>query len=116
MPHASNDGSASRDYLYYRHSLPVRLMHWTNVVALTILLMSGLQIFNAHPALYWTGKSSYTDSPPILEIGMKQSGETGAKGTTRIFGHEFDTTGFLGVSKSADGRLAARGFPWWMTI
>ena len=32
-------------------ALPVRIMHWINVVALTILLMSGLQIFNAHPAL-----------------------------------------------------------------
>jgi len=91
-------------------------MHWTNVIALTVLLMSGLQIFNAHPQLYWAGKSSYTGSPPILAIGMQQSGETGAKGTTRIFGREFDTTGVLGVSKNADGRLAARGFPWWMTI
>jgi len=25
-------------YLYYRHSLPVRVMHWINVIALTILL------------------------------------------------------------------------------
>ena len=64
MPHANADGSPPRDYLYYRHSLPVRLMHWTNVVALTILLMSGLQIFNAHPRLYWAGKSSYTGAAP----------------------------------------------------
>ena len=41
----------STRYLYYRHTLPVRLMHWINVVALTVLMMSGLQIFNAHPAL-----------------------------------------------------------------
>ena len=27
---------------------------------------------------------------------------------TRIFGHEFDTTGVLGVSRSADGRVMAR--------
>src|SRR4029077_887780 len=99
-----------------RHSLPVRLMHWTNVIALTVLLMSGLQIFNAHPQLYWAGKSSYTGSPPILAIGVKQSDEAGSKGVTRIFGREFDTTGFLGVSKSADGQLSARGFPWGMTI
>ena len=44
--------------LYRRHALAVRIAHWLNVVALTILLMSGLGIFNAHPALYW-GKSSY---------------------------------------------------------
>jgi len=54
-------------YPYYRHSLPLRVMHWSNAVLVTILLMSGLNIFNAHPALYW-GKSSYSGVPPILEI------------------------------------------------
>ncbi len=47
----------ARGYTYLRHTLAVRVMHWVNVFALLILLMSGLQIFNAHPALYW-GKSS----------------------------------------------------------
>jgi thiosulfate reductase cytochrome b subunit len=37
----------------YRHTVITRITHWINVVALTVLLMSGLQIFNAHPALYW---------------------------------------------------------------
>ena len=41
----------------YRHKLPVRLGHWLNVVCLFILIMSGLQIFNAHPALYWGDRS-----------------------------------------------------------
>lgn len=41
----------------YRHRLPVRLMHWINVVCLFVLLGSGLQIFNAHPALYWGADS-----------------------------------------------------------
>jgi thiosulfate reductase cytochrome b subunit len=94
-------------------------MHWTNVVALTILLMSGLQIFNAHPALYWAGKSSYTGKPAVLEIGVRKANEgaeAGYVGYTRIFGREFDTTGVLGLSKSADGRPSARGFPWWITI
>jgi len=36
----------------YRHRLPVRIGHWLNVVCLCILIMSGLKIFNAHPALY----------------------------------------------------------------
>ena len=52
---------------YYRHSLPVRIMHWSNVVFFTILLMSGLNILEAHPALYW-GLSSYQGSPPVLEF------------------------------------------------
>ena len=83
--------------LYYRHSLPVRIMHWINVVALTILFMSGLMIFNAHPRLYW-GKSSYTGRPPILEIGARESPESGAVGYTKILGREFNTTGVLGYA------------------
>ena len=106
---------AASGYLYYRHTLPVRIMHWINVVALTILLMSGLAIFNVHPALYW-GKSSYTGAPPVLEMRVVDRGDLGYKGVTRVLGHEYDTTGVLGLSKQADGRLAARGFPWWATI
>ena len=106
---------AASGYLYYRHALPVRIMHWINVVALTILLMSGLAIFNVHPALYW-GKSSYTGAPPVLEMRAVDRGDLGYKGVTRVLGHEYDTTGVLGLSKQADGRLAARGFPWWATI
>ena len=106
---------ATSGYLYYRHTLPVRIMHWINVVALTILLMSGLAIFNVHPALYW-GKSSYTGAPPVLEMRAVDRGDLGYKGVTKVLGHEYDTTGVLGLSKQADGRLAARGFPWWATI
>jgi thiosulfate reductase cytochrome b subunit len=109
------DAPVVREYVYYRHTLPVRIMHWVNVVALTILLMSGLQIFNSHPALYW-GKSSYTGAPPLLEMRAMDGGSPGMKGVTRVLGRDFDTTGVLGLSKNADGRLAARGFPWWATI
>jgi thiosulfate reductase cytochrome b subunit len=101
--------------LYYRHTLAVRLMHWINVVALTILLMSGLAIFNAHPALYW-GKSSYTGAPPLLEIGAKRVGDNDVIGVTRVLGREFDTTGVLGLSLNRDGEWRVRGFPWWATI
>ena len=59
--------AVAEGYLYYRHALPVRIMHWINVIALTVLLMSGLNIFSAHPSLYW-GKSSYSDRPAIFEI------------------------------------------------
>src|ERR1700676_1584977 len=65
QPTAASKGAA---YLYYRHALPVRIMHWINVIALTILFMSGLNIFSAHPDLYW-GKSSYSQRPAILQIG-----------------------------------------------
>lgn len=36
-----------------RHRLATRLWHWTNAVALVVLLGSGLGISNAHPRLYW---------------------------------------------------------------
>jgi thiosulfate reductase cytochrome b subunit len=115
MATAAAEMPLTREYLYCRHTLPVRLTHWTNVVALIILLMSGLQIFNAHPALYW-GKSSYTGAPPILQIHAKDAGDLGMVGVTRIFGREFVTTGVLGLSNAPNGEPSARGFPWWATI
>ncbi len=105
----------SNGYLYYRHPLPVRIMHWSNAVFLAILLMSGLNIFNAHPALYW-GKSSYSGVPPVLEIRGQENDKGEISGVTRIFGHEFNTTGFLGASRDSEGELTERGFPSWLTI
>jgi thiosulfate reductase cytochrome b subunit len=102
-------------YLYYRHSLPVRVMHWINVIALTILLLSGLNIFSAHPALYW-GKSSYTGRPPVFEITATEDADGDLVGVTRILGHDFVTTGVLGVSAAPDGELVPRAFPSWLTI
>jgi len=115
MAIATADYRPAAGYLYYRHALPVRIMHWVNVVALTILLMSGLQIFNAHPALYW-GKSSYTGAPPLMEMRTLQKPDGAVVGVTRVFGREFDTTGLFGLSNERNGALAARGFPWWATI
>lgn len=57
------------DRLVYRHRLWVRLTHWINVVCMTVLLMSGLQIFNAHPALYW-GNTSNFDHPLLAIAGF----------------------------------------------
>ena len=37
----------------FRHPVVIRITHWVKAVYLLVLLMSGLQIFNAHPALYW---------------------------------------------------------------
>lgn len=102
-------------YLYLRHRWPVRLAHWLNVLALAVLLMSGLMIFNAHPALDW-GKSSYTGRPSFFEITSRTADDGSEIGITRVFGHEFDTTGLLGVTTDADGDAVLRAFPPWMTI
>ena len=96
----------------YRHRLPVRLMHWINVVCLTILLGSGLNIFNAHPALYW-GDDSVTVKP---WLSMRaENTPAGPVGKTRFAGTDFTTTGVLGLSE-VDGRPAGRAFPSWATI
>ena len=96
----------------YRHKLPIRLMHWINVVCMTILLGSGLNIFNAHPSLYW-GNDSYTVKPWLSLSGRNTP--NGPVGNTHFAGHDFDTTGVLGISK-VDGTVTARGFPSWATI
>jgi thiosulfate reductase cytochrome b subunit len=114
MTAAATPASTGGGYLYYRHTLPVRVMHWINVIALTCLFMSGLQIFNAHPALNF-GKSSYDGTPPTLEIGAREGANGQVIGVTRIFGKEFDTTGFLGAMH-ADGQVIHSTFPPWMML
>jgi len=100
--------------LSYRHTLPIRLTHWTNAVVLIILMMSGFQIFNAPPALYWGDRSDRDKILLEMRGTMTAAGEK--KGITTILGHEFDTTGVFGASKDASGNLRKRGFPSWATI
>jgi thiosulfate reductase cytochrome b subunit len=98
----------------YRHRLPVRVMHWINVLCLTILLMSGLTIFNAHPALYWGQGSDFAD--PWVSITAVRSGNE-VVGVTRIAGRQFKTDGVLGASKVGDeAGKTVRAFPSWATI
>ena len=52
----------------YRHARMIRLTHWINLLCVVVLLMSGLQIFNAHPALYW-GQSGADGDKAVFEIG-----------------------------------------------
>ncbi|MGD9500960.1 MAG: cytochrome b/b6 domain-containing protein [Methyloceanibacter sp.] len=99
--------------IVYRHSATVRITHWVNALVLLVLLMSGLQIFNAHPALYLGAKSTFDD--PVLAMGAVQDGET-ARGVTTIFGYAIATTGVFGLSGDADSGYDARGFPWWATL
>jgi thiosulfate reductase cytochrome b subunit len=96
-----------------RHTAFTRLWHWVNFACLAILLMSGLQIFNAHPALYW-GKDSTFDNP-ALSIGAERGEGGELRGITRVGGYRFDTTGVLGVSGPAED-LERRAFPAWATL
>ncbi len=104
--------SATR--LTYRHRLPVRVMHWLNVLCLIVLLMSGLSIFNAHPALYWGSISTF--DRPALSLTAKTAADGALEGQTQIGGFVFDTTGVLGASRMGSGELGRRGFPRWATI
>ena len=100
---------------YRRHALPVRIMHWINVVALTILLMSGLNIFDAYPELHW-GRSSYNGKEPLLAITAELGEGDRMKGVTRVLGTPFDTSGWLGWARGPTGNFEARAFPSWLTI
>ncbi|SDO80238.1 Thiosulfate reductase cytochrome b subunit [Phyllobacterium sp. YR620] len=112
---AQSETAKSRKVLFYRHSVLVRITHWLNVLCLSFLLMSGLQIFNAHPALYWGqyGADARPD-PSFISIGAVEDGDT-IKGVTRIGSISLPTTGVLGASM-VDGELAPRAFPSWITI
>jgi thiosulfate reductase cytochrome b subunit len=101
-------------YAFRRHSLWVRVCHWINALCLAILLMSGLNIFNAHPALYW-GSNSNFERPALMLGAMQNSAGEITTGVTSIGTHQFDTTGILGASK-VDGQLSSRGFPNWATL
>lgn len=103
-----------RSRLVYRHTWPIRIMHWVNVVALSIMFMSGLQIFNAHPSLSWGNRSD--PGKELIAMGARMDANGKLMGVTHIGKHEFITTGFLGVSNGPDGTPQVRGFPSWLTV
>lgn len=73
---ASNDNvEYPRTILIHRHSVVTRLTHWLNVLCLSFLLLSGLQMFNAHPELYWGDYGAHGD-PAILTIGSHDDAGT----------------------------------------
>jgi len=55
--------AADQRRVAYRHQLPTRIWHWINALAVFVMLMSGLMIFNAHPRLYWGEFGANFDEP-----------------------------------------------------
>lgn len=100
--------------LFRRHSLTVRLTHWLNVFFMSVLLFSGLQIFNAHPGLYWGDRSDF--SRPWLVMTARQGDGGELEGITAIGGKVFETTGLFGVSDGLYGEPEPQGFPSWLTL
>lgn len=112
-----NDRNASgpeTPTLVYRQSLSTRLTHWLWALSLLFLLLTGLQIFNAHPALYLGDQSGFGFDNSVLAITTEDK-EDGPRGVTEILGRRFDTTGLLGLSER-NGRADAQAFPSWATI
>jgi thiosulfate reductase cytochrome b subunit len=103
-----------RGVAVYRHRLVTRIGHWINVLCLSLLLMSGLQIFNAHPRLYW-GQSGANADPAVMEMAAVDGPNNTTLGVTRVGPWTFRTTGVFGWSKGRDG-MTERGFPQWITV
>ena len=111
----SNAPTTLRRRLVDRHALATRITHWINALCVAVLLMSGLQIFMAHPALYW-GQFGADSDRPAFEIGAETNKDGAQRGFVRLGSATVDTTGVLGVVPNADGDLTARAFPRWATI
>jgi len=103
-------GSRDGRRLVFRHRLSTRIWHWTNAVAVFVMLMSGLMIFNAHPRLYW---GQYGANP---DHAWLQIGSAGDRGMLMIGDLSIDTTGLLGRWTDSEGRVQRRAFPGWATI
>ena len=78
---------------FYRHKLVTRLWHWTNALAVFVMLMSGSMIFNAHPRLYW-GKFGANPDHAWLEV---------MPGHIRVGPVIFPGFGLFGVSAQGRG-------------
>src|ERR1700683_5626255 len=92
----------------YRHSIAARVTHWLWALALLVLVMSGLQIFNAAPYLDASDKSN----PARRVLAFSADKVDGRPvGTTTVFGHSFTTTHLLGYTDDGMGEEDARAFP-----
>ncbi|MEY2882311.1 MAG: hypothetical protein RL490_35 [Pseudomonadota bacterium] len=107
----------AKPYLFHRHALAVRVTHWINALAIFLLIMTGLNIFNAHPMLYW---GQYGANPDVARQWLQIGSDTNAAGQDfgflRIGSLTIETTGVLGLSNGADGSPQAIGYPSWATF
>jgi thiosulfate reductase cytochrome b subunit len=108
-----NKAGRARREVIYRHTFLVRLTHWINAVCIFMLVGSGLNIFDAHPRLYWGEKGSWLDRP-FLFIGAA-NGPHGLRGVTLVGPLRLDTTGVLGRFQD-HGQWMNRAWPTWITI
>ena len=103
-----------RPEVIYRHTVLVRIGHWINAAAVFLLIGTGLNIFNAHPRLYW-GRYGDDSDPALLSIASQPGANGAPHGVLQIGPLHLDTTGVLGWSQS-HGQGMARAWPSWITI
>ncbi len=103
--------------VYYRHRVITRVCHWINALCILFLVGTGLNIFNAHPSLYW-GKfgANADDGRRWFEIGAVDRPGGGIEGVTRIGPVMVDTSGILGTNPDGQGGVQQQGFPDWATF
>ncbi len=107
----------AKPYLFHRHALAVRVTHWINALAIVFLIGTGLNIFNAHPGLYWGQYGADDDDARRwLEIGSDDSAAGVPYGFLRIGSLTVHTTGVLGISSGANGQPQAIAYPGWATF
>lgn len=100
----------------YRHTVLVRITHWINALTIFVMIGTGLNIFNAHPRLYWGSKGS--DADPTVGAWLSIlpfNTPHGPRGMTQVASLRLDTTGVLGLSKS-HGQVSGRAWPEWITL
>jgi thiosulfate reductase cytochrome b subunit len=101
----------TRKVMVRRHGVTTRVTHWVTALSFVVLLMSGLNIFNAHPALYWGQKSTF--DRPWISMTMREIGGE-PRGITTFAGRAYDTTGLFGWT-GKPGERVKQGFPRWST-
>jgi thiosulfate reductase cytochrome b subunit len=98
----------------YRHPLVVRITHWVSALTLIVLAMSGMQIFNAHPALYASDASHFNH--PVFFIGSGTGADGEQTGFVQAGSWRINTTGLFGFGPDGMGGMSPRAFPSWLTI
>lgn len=92
-------GNAKETTLVRRHTRITRFTHWIWALSIFFLLLTGLQIFNAHPVLYLGDQSGFEFDNSILRVSADD-------GKWTILGRKLN-----GFAESE-----GQAFPGWATI
>ncbi len=111
LPHAVEQSES--EPLIYRHSVTTRITHWLTVLTFVVLVMSGLQIFNASPELDASDKSD--PGRRVLSIVGANDASGKPIGVVQFFGWRIRATHLLGYTDDGMGGETFRAFPGWIT-